>query len=151
GGGLPGGRLLLHRPPVRVLQIAASMAATLGAGVTTVRDLGFLGPDLAKMASTGATPAPRLVNAIAMLSPTGGHADFPHPAGADLASRLRLDLTTPVADGPDEVTKHTPPRMRDGAQLTKAAATGGVSSPADGPDDTGFSVAELSTTQTIQR
>jgi len=34
--------------------------------------------------------------------------------------------------------------MFDGAQVIKVAATGGVSTPADGPDDVGFSVAELS-------
>jgi len=33
--------------------------------------------------------------------------------------------------------------MRDGAQVIKVAATGGVSTPADGPDDVGFSLAEL--------
>jgi imidazolonepropionase-like amidohydrolase len=145
GGGLQVAKLLLQPPPVRVLQIAASMRAAVDAGVTTVRDLGFLGPNLAKMASTGATVAPRLLNAIAMLSPTGGHADFPHPPGVDLTGRLQLlDLTTSVADGPDEVTKHTRQLMLDGAQVIKVAATGGVSTPADGPDDVGFSVAELS-------
>ena len=68
GGGLHVAKLLLQPPPVRVLQIAASMRATVEAGVTTVRDLGFLGPNLAMMATTGATPAPRLLNAIAMTS-----------------------------------------------------------------------------------
>jgi imidazolonepropionase-like amidohydrolase len=145
GGGLQVAKLLLQPPPVRVLQIAASMRATVDAGITTVRDLGFLGPNLAAMASAGATVAPRLLNAIAMLSPTGGHADFPHPPGVDLTGRLQLlDLTTSVADGPDEVTKHTRQLMLDGAQVIKVAATGGVSTPADGPDDVGFSVAELS-------
>src|SRR5262249_36534135 len=145
GGGLQVGKLLLQPPPVRVLQIAANMAATVEAGVTTVRDLGFLGPKLAMMASTGATPAPRLLNAIATLSPTGGDGDFPLPAGADRANLLRrLDLTISVADGPDEVTKHTRQLMRDGAQVIKVAATGGVSTHADGPDDVGFSLTELS-------
>ena len=145
GGGLQVATLLLQPPPVRVLQIAASMRATVEAGVTTVRDLGFLGPTLAKMASTGATPAPRLLNAIAMLSPTGGHGDFPLPAGVDLNDLFQvLDLTMSAADGPDEVTKHTRQLMRDGAQVIKVAATGGVSTPADGPDDVGFSLAELS-------
>jgi imidazolonepropionase-like amidohydrolase len=144
GGGLHIATLLLQPPPVRVLQIAASMRATVEAGITTVRDLGFLGPGLAQLAITGATPAPRLLNAIAMLSPTGGHADFPHPPGVDLAGRLGLlDLTTSVADGPDEVTKHTRQLMLHGAQVIKVAATGGISTPADGPDDIGFSVAEL--------
>jgi imidazolonepropionase-like amidohydrolase len=144
GGGLDVGMLMRVPPPVRVLQIAASMRATLEAGVTTVRDLGFLGPRLASMATTGATPAPRLLNAIAMLSPTGGHADFPRPAGVDLTELFDvLDLRMSVADGPDEVTKHARQLMRDGAQVIKVAATGGVSSPADPPDDDGFSPAEL--------
>jgi imidazolonepropionase-like amidohydrolase len=145
GGGLNVGMLMSVPAPVRVLQVAASMRATLEAGVTTVRDLGFLGPRLASMATTGATPAPRLLNAIAMLSPTGGHADFPLPAGVDLSELFEvLDLRMSVADGPDEVTKHARQLMRDGAQVIKVAATGGVSSPADPPDDVGFSPAELS-------
>jgi imidazolonepropionase-like amidohydrolase len=145
GGGLNVGMLMRVPPPVRVLQIAASMRATLEAGVTTVRDLGFLGPKLALMATTGATPAPRLLNAIAMLSPTGGHADFPLPAGVDLTELFDvLDLRMSVADGPDEVTKHARQLIRDGARVIKVAATGGVSTPADGPDDVGFSLAELS-------
>jgi imidazolonepropionase-like amidohydrolase len=79
-----------------------------------------------------------------MLSPTGGHGDFPLPAGVDLADLFHLlDLTMSVADGPDEVAKHTRQLMRDGAQVIKVAATGGVSTPADGPDDVGFSLAEL--------
>ena len=144
GGGLDVGMLMSVPPPMRVLQIAASMRATLEAGVTTVRDLGFLGPKLAMMAKNGATPAPRLLNAIAMLSSTGGHGDIPPPAGVDLSELLNvLDLRMSVADGPDEVTKHARQLMRDGAHVIKVAATGGISSPADGPDDVGFSPAEL--------
>jgi imidazolonepropionase-like amidohydrolase len=144
GGGLDVAMLMRVPPPVRVLQIAASMRATLEAGVTTVRDLGFLGPKLAMMATTGATPAPRLLNAIAMLSSTGGHGDIPPLAGVDLTELLNvLDLRMSVADGPDEVSKHARQLMREGAQVIKVAATGGISSPADGPDDVGFSLAEL--------
>jgi imidazolonepropionase-like amidohydrolase len=144
GGGLNVGMLMRLPPPVRVLQIAASMRATVDAGVTTVRDLGFLGPKLAMLATTGATPAPRLLNAIAMLSSTGGHGDIPLPAGADLTELFQLlDMRLAVADGPDEATKQARQLMRDGAQVIKVAATGGVSTPADGPDDVGFSPAEL--------
>jgi imidazolonepropionase-like amidohydrolase len=144
GGGLNVGMLMRQPPPVRVLQIAANMRATVDAGVTTVRDLGYLGPKLAMMATTGATPAPRLLNAIAMLSSTGGHGDFPLPDGVDMTERFAvLDLRLSVADGPDDVTKHARQLMRDGAQLIKVAATGGISTPADGPDDVGFSPAEL--------
>ena len=144
GGGLDVGTLMRVPPPLRVLQIAASMRATLEAGVTTVRDLGFLGPKLATLATTGATTAPRLLNAIAMLSSTGGHADFPLPDGIDLSELFKeLDLRMSVADGPDEVTKHARQLMRDGADVIKVAATGGVSTPADGPDDVGLAPAEL--------
>jgi imidazolonepropionase-like amidohydrolase len=144
GGGLNVGMLMRLPPPVRVLQIAASMRATVDAGVTTVRDLGWLGPKLAMLASTGATPAPRLLNAVAMLSSTGGHGDVPLPAGVDLTELFRLlDMRLAVADGADEATRQARQVMRDGAQVVKVAATGGVSTPADGPDDVGFSPAEL--------
>jgi imidazolonepropionase-like amidohydrolase len=143
GGGLNVGMLMRLPPPVRVLQIAASMRATVDAGITTVRDLGWLGPKLAMLATTGATPAPRLVNAIAMLSSTGGHGDIPLPAGADLTDLFQLlDMRLAVADGPDEATKQARQLMRDGAQVLKIAATGGISTPADGPDDVGFALAE---------
>jgi imidazolonepropionase-like amidohydrolase len=106
GGGLNVAVLMRQPPPVRVLQIAASMHATVDAGVTTVRDLGFLGPKLAMLATTGATPAPRLLNAIAMLSSTGGHGDIPLPAGVDLTELFQLlDMRLAVADGPDAATK----------------------------------------------
>lgn len=144
GGGLDPGLLLVEPPPVRVLKIAAAMGATLAAGVTTVRDLGFLGPSLAKMATMGATPAPRLLNAITMLSSTGGHGDFPFPPGLDPARLLEaLDLRYAVADGPDGVMGATRQLIRDGADVIKVAATGGISTPADGPDDEGFTLPEL--------
>jgi hypothetical protein len=45
------------------------------------------------------------LNAIAMLSSTGGHGDIPLPAGVDLTELFNvLDLRMSVADGPDEVT-----------------------------------------------
>lgn len=142
GGGLDLGKLLVEPPPVRVLKIAAAMGATLRAGVTTVRDLGFLGPSLAAL--TDATPAPRLLNAIAMLSSTGGHGDFPLPPGLDPAGLLALlDVRAAIADGPDAVTRMARELMRDGADVLKVAATGGISTPADGPDDEGFTLAEL--------
>ena len=141
GGGLNVARLMRQPPPV---QIAGSMRATVEAGITTVRDLGFLGPKLAMLATTGATPAPRLLNAIAMLSSTGGHGDIPLPAGVELTELFQLlDMRLAVADGPDEAAKQARQLMRDGAQVLKVAATGGVSTPADGPDDVGFSLAEL--------
>lgn len=144
GGGLDVGTLLRQPAPVRVLKIAASMRATLEAGVTTVRDLGYLGPKLAAMATTGATPAPRLLNAIAMLSTTGGHGDIPVPAGLDVTELFAvLDLKLAVADGVDAVTRATRELMKNGAQVIKIAATGGISTPADGPDDRGFTQAEL--------
>ncbi|WIY01616.1 amidohydrolase family protein [Amycolatopsis mongoliensis] len=144
GGGLNAAMLLIEPPPVRVLKIAAAMRATLEAGVTTVRDLGFLGPSLAKMATTGATPAPRLLNAIAMLSGTGGHGDFPLPHAIDQAELFRvLDLRLAVADGPTEVTKAVRELIRDGAQVIKVAASGGISTPADTPDDIGLTLEEL--------
>ncbi len=142
GGGLDVATMLLEPPPVRVLKIAAAMGATLRAGVTTVRDLGFLGPSLAAM--TSATPAPRLRNAIAMLSSTGGHGDFTLPAGLDPSGLLALlDLRAAVADGPAEVTRVARELMRDGADVIKVAATGGISTPAAGPDDEGFTLPEL--------
>lgn len=144
GGGLDIGTMLVEPPPVRVLKIAAAMGATLRAGVTTVRDLGFLGPSLAALAS--ATPAPRLRNAIAMLSSTGGHGDFPLPPGLDPSGLLALlDMRSAVADGPDALAAATRTLMRDGADVIKVAATGGISTPADGPDDEGFTPAELRT------
>jgi imidazolonepropionase-like amidohydrolase len=144
GGGLNTAMLLVQPPPIRVLKIAAAMRSTLDAGVTTVRDLGFLGPSLAKMATTGATPAPRLLNAIAMVSGSGGHGDFPFPPDVDPSELLRvLDLRFTVADGRDAVTKAVRELMRDGAQVIKVAASGGIATPADGPDDLGFSLEEL--------
>ncbi|HEY1570397.1 MAG TPA: hypothetical protein VGG05_03575 [Pseudonocardiaceae bacterium] len=123
GGGLNVPMLLVQPPPIRVLKIAAAMRSTMDAGVTTVRDLGFLGPSLAKMATMGATPAPRLLNAIAVLSGSGGHGDFPFPAGDPSTLPRVLDLRFQVADGRDAVTKAVRELIRDGAQVIKVAAS----------------------------
>lgn len=70
------------------------------------RDLGFLGPSLAALATTGATAAPRLLNAIAMVSATGGHGDLLLPRTMDRGELFRvLDMRPAVADGPVDVSK----------------------------------------------
>lgn len=144
GGGLNVAAMLLQPVSTRVLQIAERFRVTLEAGVTTVRDLGCLGPDLEAMVTSGAVPGPRILNAISMVSTTGGHGDFPLPAGVDVTERLRaLDLRLAVADGPDQVQATVRDLIRSGAHVIKVAATGGVSTPADGPDDVGLSLPEL--------
>ena len=76
---------LRHRPfSLAFYEAAASMQATLAAGITTVREAG--GADLGVMEAQrrGLIAGPRMQIAISMLSQTGGHGDGWHICGAEL-------------------------------------------------------------------
>ncbi|NUU24861.1 MAG: amidohydrolase family protein [Streptomycetaceae bacterium] len=120
---------------------APRLRATLEAGVTTVRDLGGADAGHRMAVDNGLLVGPRLQIAIAMLSPTGGHGDFRMPyqeTGGDHGlGRL--------ADGVPECRRAVREVLRAGADVVKVAATGGVWSPSDQPDDDGFLEDEIRT------
>lgn len=102
---------------------------TLMAGFTTVRDVGAsdkLNIALRDAIAKGWVEGPRIY-AAGSVSTTGGHGDGTN----SLTSRLQELLEpgqTQIANGPDEMRAVVRQRYKDGADLIKIAATGGVMS-----------------------
>ena len=95
----------------------------LGAGFTTVRNLGDSNYDVAgidQAIGEGWILGPRIVNANYALGATGGHCDetFLPPS---------YDAKSPaIGDSPDELRKRVREQRKYGAEVIKACATGGV-------------------------
>jgi imidazolonepropionase-like amidohydrolase len=120
--------------------------ATLMAGFTTVRDLGDNGVNsiaLRKAIDKGWVIGPRIFTAGKSLATTGGHAD---PSNA-LRGDYRRDPTPleGVINGPDDARKAVRQRYKDGADLIKLTATGGVLSLAASGHNPQFTDEELAT------
>lgn len=127
-------------PEQSVLAVAAELRATLEAGVTTVRDLDGLTPGYRLAIEQGTAVGPRLHLAIAMLSPTGGHADPVLPNGTLPAWAVRLGMPQPgIVDTDEDVIRTVRNLLRMGADAIKVSTSGGTGSPTDEPEDAGVS------------
>jgi len=116
-------------PADLVLKAEKNALATLMAGFTLVRDLGDsynVTVALRKAIDHGDVVGPHIFAATSALSSTGGHGD---PTNG-LAPALRHLPTTEegVIDSPDEARKAVRQRYKDGADVIKVMATGGVMS-----------------------
>ncbi|MFT4215047.1 MAG: amidohydrolase family protein [Microbacterium sp.] len=126
-------------PEQAVMAALGNLRSTVEAGVTTARDLSGLTPGYRHGVASGSVVGPRLHLAIAMLSPTGGHAD-PERANGSLPLWAER-ATTPgwaVVDTDAEVVKAVRRLMRSGADAIKVCTSGGVTSPHDSPSDLGI-------------
>jgi imidazolonepropionase-like amidohydrolase len=99
---------------------------TLDAGFTTVRDLGGSGINVALRKAIDAkyVKGPRIYTAAKSIAITGGHADPTNGGKMGL-----FDVPGPadgVADGADECRKAVRQQVKNGADLIKITATGGV-------------------------
>lgn len=99
---------------------------TLMAGFTTVRDLGGTGVNVAlqNAINRGMVKGPRIFTAAKSIAVTGGHADPTNGAKHDL-----FDPPGPaqgVADGVDACRQAVRQQVKNGADLIKITATGGV-------------------------
>ncbi len=117
---------------------------TLMAGFTTVRDLGDNGVNsiaLRKAIEKGWVPGPRIFTSGKSLATTGGHAD---PTNA-LRGDYRRDAgpLEGVINGVDDARKAVRQRYKDGADLIKLTATGGILSLAASGQNPQFSDEEL--------
>ncbi|MBI5761396.1 MAG: amidohydrolase family protein [Planctomycetales bacterium] len=100
---------------------------TLLAGFTTVRDLGDNGVNsvaLRKAIDQGWVPGPRIFTAGKSLATTGGHADPTNSLRGDY--RKDPGPFEGVINGADDARKAVRQRYKDGADLIKLTATGGV-------------------------
>ncbi len=117
---------------------------TLMAGFTTVRELGDNGINsvsLRKAITEGWIVGPRIFTAGKSLATTGGHADPTNGLRGD----YRRDATPleGVVNGPDDAKKAVRQRYKDGADLIKLTATGGVLSLAASGQNPQFTDEEL--------
>ncbi len=117
---------------------------TLMAGFTTVRDLGDDGVvvvSLRRAIDNGYIVGPRIFAAGKALATTGGHAD---PTNG-LAAHLKGDPGPKegVINGADDARKAVRQRYKDGADLIKLTATGGVLSLARNGQNPQFTEEEL--------
>ncbi|WP_028811878.1 metal-dependent hydrolase family protein [Streptomyces flavidovirens] len=141
GGALSHAEIAAMPLSLRTFLAAPRMKLTLDAGVTTARDLGGADAGHREAVESGLLAGPRLLVAIAMLSPTGGHGDF-RAANDDGENDPAMGR---LADGLTECRKAVRGVLRQGADWVKIAATGGVWSPTDQPGDDGFLEDEIRT------
>ncbi|HBF52242.1 MAG TPA: amidohydrolase [Massilia sp.] len=120
---------------------------TLMAGFTTVRDLGAeqaLNVSLKRAIANGAIPGPRMFTAGKSIATAGGHAD---PTN-NLSHFLSHAIGTPgpaegVINSPDEGRQAVRERYKEGADLIKITATGGVLSQAASGQNSQYTEDEL--------
>jgi imidazolonepropionase-like amidohydrolase len=118
---------------------------TLRAGFTTVRDLGGeVTPHLRDAINQGYVQGPRIYAAGKSIATTGGHADPRNGLSAELAHVLGPPGPTEgVVNGPDDARQAVRQRYKDGSDLIKITATGGVLSYAKSADAPQFTVEEI--------
>jgi imidazolonepropionase-like amidohydrolase len=99
---------------------------TLMAGFTTVRDVGGSGVNIAlrNAIRNGTVVGPRVFTAGKIISSTGGHADPTHGYREGLYADPAFTET--VADGKDACIKAVRQMYKEGADLIKITASGGV-------------------------
>jgi imidazolonepropionase-like amidohydrolase len=116
---------------------------TLMNGFTTVRDLGGTGVNvsLRNAINTGKIKGPRIFTAEKALATTGGHADPTNGASRDLMGNP--GPKEGVVNGVDDAKKAVRQRYKNGADLIKITATGGVLSVAKSGQNPQFTVEEI--------
>src|SRR6059058_1234955 len=124
--------------------------ATVEAGFTTVRDLGsrfvgskeFVDVALRNSINKGVVVGPRMLVATFGIGATGGHFD-PTSGFRDMLFGQEPDYSQGIADGPDAIRKAVRFEVKNGADVIKAAVSGGVFSLADEVDTPQFTPAEM--------
>jgi imidazolonepropionase-like amidohydrolase len=114
-------------PADMALRATTYARKTLMAGFTTIRDCGAgnkLNFAMRDAVAKGWVVGPRIVAAGAVTT-TGGHGDGTNGLATELQEALAPVLPG-TANGPDEMRAAVRQRYKDGADLIKIAATGGV-------------------------
>src|SRR5438477_1956770 len=132
------------------LMAVPNVRATVEAGFTTVRDLGsrfagshdFVDVALRNAIAKGIIVGPRMLVATYGVGATGGH--FDDTAGfRDFLFGHEPDFTNGIADGPDAIRKAVRFQIKNGADVIKAAVSGGVLSMTDEVDTPQLTPAEM--------
>jgi imidazolonepropionase-like amidohydrolase len=116
---------------------------TLMAGFTTVRDLGGSGVNISlrNAINKGLIKGPRVYTAGKAIATTGGHADPTNGYRTDLMGDP--GPAQAVVNGPDECRKAVRQRYKEGSDLIKITATGGVLSVAKSGSNPQFTEEEI--------
>lgn len=116
---------------------------TLMNGFTTVRDLGGSGVNvsLRNAINAGKVKGPRIFTAEKALATTGGHADPTNGSSRELMGNP--GPKEGVVNGVDDAKKAVRQRYKNGADLIKITATGGVLSVAKSGQNPQFTVEEI--------
>jgi imidazolonepropionase-like amidohydrolase len=134
----------------QAIRATAFARATVEAGFTTVRDLGsrfvgsheFVDVALRNSINKGAIVGPRMLVATKGIGATGGHFD-PTNGFRDFLFGRESDFTDGIANGPDEIRKAVRFEVKNGADVIKAAVSGGVLSLGDEVDAPQLTPAEM--------
>lgn len=134
----------------QALRASVHARNTLEAGFTTVRDVGSRFPGskecvdvaLRNAINKGYVVGPRMLVATYGIGATGGHFD---PTGGfrDMLFGHEPDYSEGIADGPDAIRKAVRFEVKNGADVIKAAVSGGVLSLADEVDTPQFTAPEM--------
>lgn len=118
---------------------------TLLAGFTSVRDLGGeVAPHLRDAIGQGLVKGPRIFAAGKSIATTGGHADPTNGINDRLAHLIGPPGPTEgVVNSPDDARQAVRQRYKDGSDVIKITATGGVLSYAKSGDAPQFTVDEV--------
>jgi imidazolonepropionase-like amidohydrolase len=126
------------------VESAKNLEITLRRGITTVRDAGGADLGIKRAVEDGLIRGPRMQISLTMLSQTGGHGDPWMPCGGILPIFPPYPgMPSPIVDGPLEMRRKVREVIRDGADVIKVAATGGVLSDRDDPAHAHFQADEL--------
>ncbi len=133
----------VQNPADVAFQAAKYAKTTLMAGFTTVRDLGGSGVNVAlrNAVNRGLTDGPRIITAGKTIATTGGHADPTNGYRKDLMGDP--GPAEGVINGPDDARKAIRQRYKDGSDVIKITATGGVLSNAKDGQGPQFTDEEL--------
>ncbi len=116
---------------------------TLMAGFTTVRDLGGSGVNIAlrNAINKGVVKGPRIFTAGKTIATTGGHGDPTNGMREDL--RGDPGPKEGVVNSPEDAKKAVRQRYKDGSDVIKITATGGVMSVAKNGQNPQFTIEEI--------
>src|SRR3954467_9421360 len=121
-----------------------NLRRTLALGITHVRDAGGADLGVAEAVRNGLIAGPRMQISISMISQTGGHGAGWHVCGAEVPHAVpHPGRPRTIVDGPDEMRHKVRELLRDGADVIKAATSGGAPSARDAPQHPHFRPAEL--------
>ncbi len=132
------------------LETIPNAKATINAGFTTVRDVGsgfpnshdFPDVSLRNAINKGIVPGPRMLVATHGIGATGGHFDWTN-GYRDMLFGAEADYTDGIADGPEAIRKAVRYEVKNGADVIKAAVSGGVLSLGDEVDVPQLDPAEM--------